>query len=600
MASPFASFLFIASSVDRLGFGGIRPRPSIRCGFPADSARVLPGRVERAGLYDWRAMTTARESDRLRTLLETGIAISSELSLDAVLERIVEAAATLTGARFAALGVIDRSRTALERFVTTGVDDETRAAIGDLPRGRGILGVLIRDAQVLRLHDLQEDPRSVGFPPNHPAMHSFLGVPILLRGVAYGNLYLTEKEGGDAFTEEDEELVTLLAAQAAVAVENARLYESSTAWSRQLESLNEIGNALVGELDLPKLLDLVATRLRDLIDARLVAIALPQGDLLRVEAAAGDVSEATMGIRLPGDSKAGRVLERRRSERIDSMLEDPEVHQESARLFAATAGLLVPLLARQEAIGVIIVHDKLGSDPRFGDADLRLAEQFAARAAIAVDLSRRVARDSLRRVVAGQELERQRLARELHDETGQALTSILLGLKAVEEARTSTETEAAAEQLRELVVATLQDVRRLAVELRPKALDDFGLVVALERLVSTFSETTGIAVELEATLGEARLPAEVETTLYRILQEALTNIVKHARARKVSIVLVRRDGKVMALVEDDGEGFDPDAMRADGLGLLGMRERVALVDGRLTLESAAGAGTTLAVEVPLP
>ena len=545
-------------------------------------------------------MATARESDRLRTLLETGIAISSELSLDTVLERIVEAAAALTGARYAALGVIDRSGTALERFVTTGFDEETRAAIGDLPRGRGILGVLIREAQVLRLHDLQQDPRSVGFPPNHPAMHSFLGVPILLRGVAYGNLYLTEKEGGDAFSEEDEELVTLLAAQAAVAVENARLYETSTAWSRQLESLNEIGNALVGELDLPKLLDLVATRLRELIDARLVVIALPQADALRVEAAAGDVPEPTIGIRLPRDSKAGRVLERRRSERIDSMLEDPEVHQESARLFAATAGLFVPLLAREEAIGVIIVHDKLGPDARFGDADLRLAEQFAARAAIAVDLSRRVARDSLRRVVAGQELERQRLARELHDETGQALTSILLGLKAVEEARTPVETAAAAEQLRELVVATLQDVRRLAVELRPQALDDFGLVAALERLASTFSETTGIAVELEATLGEARLPGEVETTLYRILQEALTNIVKHARARKVSIILVRREGKVTALVEDDGEGFDPDAVRADGLGLLGMRERVGLVDGRLTLESSAGAGTTLAVEVPLP
>ena len=192
---------------------------------------------------------------------------------------------------------------------------------------------------------------------------------------------------------------------------------------------------------------------------------------------------------------------------------------------------------------MIIVHDKLGPDPRFGDADLRLAEQFAARAAIAVDLSRRVARDSLRRVVAGQELERQRLARELHDETGQALTSILLGLKALEEARTPTETEAAAEQLRELVVATLQDVRRLAVELRPKVLDDFGLIAALERLASTFSETTGIAVELEATLGETRLPGEVETTLYRILQEALTNIVKHARARKVSIILVRREGR---------------------------------------------------------
>src|SRR5919201_4860117 len=189
-------------------------------------------------------MAKAAHSERLRTLLETGIAISSELSLDAVLERIVEAAAALTGARYAALGVIDRAGSALERFITTGVDEETVHAIGDPPHGRGILGVLIRDAKALRLHDIGEDPRSVGFPPNHPPMQSFLGVPIKLRGVAYGNLYLTEKRDGD-FTGADEELVGLLASQAAVAIENARLYESATRWLRQLESLNEIGNALI-------------------------------------------------------------------------------------------------------------------------------------------------------------------------------------------------------------------------------------------------------------------------------------------------------------------------------------------------------------------
>ena len=546
-------------------------------------------------------MATARESDRLRTLLDTGIAISSELSLDGVLERIVEAAAALTGARYAALGVIDRTGTALERFITTGIDEATRAEIGDLPRGRGILGVLIRDAAPLRLHALQDHPRSVGFPPGHPPMRCFLGVPILLRGVAYGNLYLTEKEGGEDFSEDDEELVSLLASQAAVAIENARLYESATAWSRQLESLNEIGNALVGELELTPLLDLVARRLRELIDARLVAIALPDGDNLRFEAAAGDGADELIGLMLPrARSKAGRVLERRRSERIDSVLDDPEMHQDTTRRLGARAALFVPLLAREDAIGVIVAHDKLGPDARFGDADLRLAEQFGARAAVAVDLSRRVARDALRRVVSGQELERQRLARELHDETGQALTSILLGLKAVEEARDVNGMRAAAEQLRELVVATLQDVRRLAVELRPKALDDFGLAAALERLTNTFAESTGIEVELEAGLGEQRLPSDLETTLYRIVQEALTNVVKHAHARKVSIVLMRRGSRVTALIEDDGEGFDLEQTRDEGVGLLGMRERVQLLDGRIKLESSPGVGTTLAVEVPLP
>jgi len=544
-------------------------------------------------------VSAGEETDRLRALVETGIAINSELSLDALLERIVEAAARVTGARYAALGVIDRAGTALERFVTHGIDPEAHAAIGELPRGRGILGVLIRDARPLRLPDIGEDPRSVGFPPHHPPMRGFLGVPILLRGVAYGNLYLTEKEGGD-FTEEDEEVVTLLAAQAAVAVENARLYQSATEWSRQLESLNEIGAALVSELELPRLLDLVASRLRELIGARLVTIALPVAADLRIEAADGDGAETSIGTTFPlHDSKTGRVLERGRSERVDSLLEDPEVHQDAARSFRARTGLYVPLVLRDRPIGVLVAHDKLGADQRFDSADLRLAEQFADRAAVAVDLSRRVARDALRRVVGGQELERRRLARELHDETGQALTSILLGLRAVEEADGRDDVRTAVGDLRELVVATLQDVRRLAVQLRPKALDDFGLVPALERLVQTFAETSGIRVDLEAQLGEERLPAEVETTLYRIVQEALTNVVKHAEASRVSILLVRREGSATAVIEDNGRGFNPATAPTDRLGLEGMRERAELHEGRLAVETAPGAGTTLVVEVPL-
>ena len=542
---------------------------------------------------------TAREgTDRLRVLVETGIAINSELSLDGVLERIVEAAARVTDAQYAALGVIDPAGTGLERFVTHGMTDEVEKEIGDPPHGRGLLGVLIHDAQNLRLHDLAKHPRSVGFPSGHPPMHTFLGVPIVLRGVAYGNLYLTEKGGGGDFTDEDEELVSLLAAQAAVAVENARLYESATSWSQQLESLNEIGGALVGELELGPLLDLVATRLRELIGARVVAIALPAGNGLRIAAADGSADLAAFDL-LERDSKTGRVLERGRSERIDSLLEDPEVNQEITRRLGASTGLYVPLLSRERPIGVLVAHDKTGRDPRFTSADLRLAEQFANRASIAVDLSRRVARDALHRVVAGQELERRRLARELHDETGQALTSILLGLRAVEEAGGPDEMRKAASNLRELVVGTLQDVRRLAVQLRPKALDDFGLVAAVEHLVQTFSEATAIRVDLEAQLGDERLPAEVETTLYRIVQEALTNIVKHAEASRVSILLVRRSGSATVVIEDDGQGFDPAKLREEGMGIMGMRERVELHEGRLTVESTPGSGATLVAEVPL-
>jgi signal transduction histidine kinase len=541
------------------------------------------------------------ELDRLRVLVDAGIALSSELSLDSLLQRIVETAATLTGARYAALGVIDKSGQALERFLTAGIDAETHAAIGDLPRGRGILGVLIREAKPLRLHDLADDPRSVGFPRHHPAMKTFLGVPILLRGVAYGNLYLTEKEGGEDFTEEDEELTQLLAAQAAVAIENARLYETSTRWLRQLESLNEISDALVSELELEPLLTLIARRLRELVDARLVLIALPNGGgALRVAAAEGERTYGVVGMRLEfAGSKAGRVLERGRSERVDSVLEDPEIDQQAARRLGVHSGLFVPLVVQGRPIGVVIVHDKAGPTPAFTDDDLRLAEALAARAATAVNLSQRVSRDVVDRVVAAQELERKRLARELHDETGQALTSILLGLKPLEQAVASDEGRAAVASLRELVVSTLQNVRRLAVELRPSALDDFGLVPALERLADTFREQTQIRVDLETNLGEERLPGEVETAIYRIVQEALSNVVKHAGASRISTLLTRKEGSVATVIEDDGLGFDPGAVGEEGLGLVGMRERVGLVGGQLRIESAAGTGATLVAEVPL-
>jgi signal transduction histidine kinase len=534
---------------------------------------------------------------RLRALLEAGITLASELSLDGLLQRLIELAAELTDARYAALGVIDPSGSRLERFVTHGIDPETHAAIGDLPQGRGILGALIADARPLRLHDLSEDPRSVGFPPNHPPMRTFLGVPVVLRGVAYGNLYLTEKLDGADFNEEDEELVTLLAAQAAVAIENARLYESSMRWSRQLESLNEVGNALARETDLDRLLDLVARRLQVLLEARLVTVQLPAGEHeLRIVAAAGEGAAEIVGTTSARDgSKSGRVLERRRSERVDSILEDPEVDRQLSRRLETRTGLWVPLLVQDRPIGVIAAYDKLGSfDRRFTDDDLRLAETFGSRAAVAVDLSERVQRDALRRVVSAQELERRRLARELHDETGQALTSILLGLKRLEGSGSN---EAVAE-LRELVVATLQDVRRLAVELRPQALDDFGLVVALERLTKGFSEQTGIVVDLEAGTVTGRLPSEIETAIYRTVQESLTNIVKHAHARRVSVLLAATSGKIKAVIEDDGKGFDP-SEPGDGVGLLGIRERMALLDGTLTVESGESGGTTIAAEVPL-
>ncbi|MDX6519711.1 MAG: hypothetical protein QOF08_316 [Gaiellales bacterium] len=534
------------------------------------------------------------------------MALTSELSLDALLLRLVEVASELTGARYAAIGVTNQAGTALDRFITTGIDDDLRRTIGDLPRGHGILGLLISDQHALRLHDLTEHPASVGFPPGHPPMRSFLGVPVQLRGVAFGNLYLCEKRGGADFSEEDDEIVSLLAAQAAVAIENARLYESATHWLRQIETLNEVGNAMLEEVDLPRLLALVARRLRELIGARLVVISLPvDSGELRIEATDGEGGESLVGRARSLDStKLGRVFSRRRSERVDALVDDPEVDRESVLQIAEATGVLprsalyAPHLKRDRSVGLIAVYDRDGPDPRFSDADQRLSETFADRAAVAVDLSQRVARDTLRRIVAGQEAERSRMARELHDQTGQALTSILLGLRAIEDAKPDQIRDRVA-GLRGLVTEALQDVRRLAVDLRPSTLDDFGVVTAIQRLCSDVAAKSGISIDFHATREGDRMSREVESCLYRVVQEALTNVIKHAAAGNVSVLLAPGERDLTLIVEDDGVGFDPATVDRARLGLVGMRERVALVDGSLTVESAPGGGTTLRVTVPL-
>ena len=539
--------------------------------------------------------------DQLRRVIEAARGIHRARSLDTLLREVVESAAELVGARFGALGVIDPTGTYLEQFITVGVDDLTRARIGDLPRGQGILGVLIRDATPLRLDDMSEDPRSAGFPPGHPPMKSFLGVPIMLRGHAFGNLYLTEKAPG-GFTDQDQELVELLASQAAVAIENARLYDTARRWTRQLDSLNELGTTLVTELDLDRLLEVVADRLRALLDARVVLIdlRLPDGSL-RVEGASGEGAGRLVGTISPAESKSHQVMRRMRSERVDSALEDPEIHPEGeAQQLDVQAGLWVPLVVRGEAIGVIAAADKTGRDPRFSDEDLRLAEAFGSRAAGAVELTRRVSRGTVRSMLQAQELERARLSRDLHDQTGQALAALLLGLNAARRADTLEDAQASLADLDGIVREALADVRSIAVRLRPAALDELGLGAALERLAGTVGDGESTQVSVTTTLNdERRLPAEIETAVYRIVQEAAANAIRHGGAGRVDVTVVTRPDIVIATVEDDGCGFDPAAVAAGRLGLAGMRERAGLFGGRLQIESTPGRGATVTVELPL-
>lgn len=369
------------------------------------------------------------DEERLRRLIAVGRSLVQQLDLEALLTQIVDVAREVTGARYAAIGVLDEARVELERFLARGIDDATRDRIGDLPRGHGILGLLITDPHPLRLHDLREHPRSFGFPAHHPPMRSFLGVPIVVRGRGWGNLYLTDKDGGD-FERADEEAAVILADWAAVAIDNAGRFEQQ--------------------------------RLRD--------------------------------------------------------------------------------------------------------------------------------------TMASAEQERRRWARELHDETLQGLGGLQVLLSsALRRSSDPPQLERAVRAAVEELGTEIEKLRTLITELRPAALDELGLEPALESLADRMAAVEGIVVRIEVALADGegrRLSPDLETALYRLVQEALTNAAKHARAERVDVRVAERDGLVELTVSDDGAGFDP-ALPHAGFGLLGMEERVALAGGTLELDSSPGAGTTI-------
>jgi signal transduction histidine kinase len=537
---------------------------------------------------------------RLRQLIDAGVEVGGEASLDDALQRTVEVAARLVAARYGALGILDRSGSHLERLITTGIDDATRARIGVLPSDHGLLRVLLRDARPVRVADVTKERQFLGLPPGHPPMRSFLGVPIFVRGVVYGDLYLAEKDGGE-FTEQDQEIVTLLAAQIAITIEKMQIHEGAIHWIRQLEALYDLTHSVLEARDVPRLLKLIAYRLREMIDAGGVLIALPAASGgLRVAAADGEGVANLVGYVIPPESKHARVFARGKSERIDSLLADPEVNQVVAHRVGGVTALIVPLIFQEKAIGVVSVFNKNGPDPHFTDHDLRLAEAFGDRAALAIHLSERVARETVDAILKAQEAERSRIARELHDEMGSALTAVLLGLAAIDGAPALPAARQASNALRETARSALESVGRMAFALRPSALDEFGLVPALAALGRGLEEQGGpkVVCEIDLPVG-LRLSADLETALFRITQEALTNVVKHADAKSARIILTRRERSVLLVVEDDGRGFSPVQSTSGGFGLVGIRERVTSVQGALDIESKCGAGTRLSIEIPL-
>jgi signal transduction histidine kinase len=473
-----------------------------------------------------------------------------------------------------------------------------------------VLGELIRDPRPLRLADVTAHPHSYGFPPGHPRMTTFLGVPIAIRGEAFGNLYLTDKAGGEEFTAADEELVIVLAEWAAIAIDNARLFQDVQRRRgeleravRGLEATATVARSVGFETDLERVLELVVKRGRALVEARSLLILLEEPSGLRVVYAAGERCEDVLGTRLQAEGTlAGSVLAAGSAARVPSLADRPGHGLESIT-GQATSAAVAPLGFRGRARGVIVALDRDRGSPVFDADDEHLLASFAASAAIAIPTAQSVEVERLRLSIQAAEEERKRWARELHDETLQDLSAVKLLLESGRRADRPEAKDDATRRALEQLVLTIGGLQNLITDLRPAALDELGVKPAVEALVARTAASSGLDVEARIDLAydsgraPSRLSGEIESTVYRLVQEALTNAVKHAGAERAWVEIIEDGRTVSVAVRDDGGGFDPEGANG-GFGLVGMRERVELVDGRLRIESAHGKGTVIRAELP--
>jgi len=437
-------------------------------------------------------------------------------------------------------------------------------------------------------------------------MRSFLGVPILIGGEPWGNLYLSEKRGGD-FSQADEEAVIILAEWAATSINNARLYETSERRRegleravRGLEATRDIAIAIGAATGLERVLELIVKRGRALVDAKTVLVMLREGPTLVIAASAGHVTDA-QGVRLPIDrSTSGRVLELGVAERISDVSNHLRISAAELGVPDAHTALLVPMTYRDETVGVLAAFDRGPEHDSFSEEDEQLLRTFAATAANAVAMAQSVEANRLRSTLEAADFERRRWARELHDETLQGLGALRLVLASALQ-RGDPDVNAAA--MRDAIGETesqIKSLRAMINDLRPSALDDLGLHAALRALIERHRrDELAVVGELDMPdprAGDARLGAELETSVYRLAQEALTNVAKHAQCSEARIAVIATDEDVVIEVHDNGEGFAVDA-KTPGFGIAGMRERVYLARGTLQIDSDAH-GTRLRAWLP--
>lgn len=538
-----------------------------------------------------RAGELLSTQERMRGLLAAVVSVSEDLSLDAVLERVVKSACTLLNARYAALGVIGEDQS-LSHFITVGIDEELTRRIGPLPTGHGVLGLLTSDPHPLRLHDLHEHPASYGFPEYHPPMVTFLGVPVRVRGKVFGNLYLTEKDGGEDFTAEDEELAVALAAAAGVAIENARLFEDARRRSRWLEVCMDVtGKMMDDERNITESsLDMIAATALMESDSALTMIGVSSdgGPELYVAAAAGERAPLLAGRSLALDSPA-----------IAEVLRTgvPTVFDDATDLLGAEDGtafgpiIVIALGPQGENQGLLILARSQGSGS-YSKVVVEMSAIFGSHVALALELART---HRLREQIMIF-TDRDRIARDLHDIVIQRLFAAGLSIQSLQRFITD---KTASERIRAVTTEldeTIRDLRNTIYSLRVSSGETELLSDLILRAVRNAAKPLAFAPRLNlAGPIDSEISEETAKHLLAVLSEGLSNAVRHSEAGAIEVSVDVNVENVTLIIDDDGVGLGTPEHRS---GLANMDQRAALLHGTLELESTSGSGTRLIWRIP--
>lgn len=535
-----------------------------------------------------------RARDQMHRLLEAVVSIGSGLDLETTLRRIIEAATRLVDARYGALGVIGEDRE-LQQFIPVGISEEEITRIDHWPRGDGLLGLLIKEPQALRLADLSTHPESYGFPAGHPRMRTFLGVPIRVRGEVFGNLYLTEKADSAEFDAEDEIVVTALATAAGIAIENARLFEETHRRETWLDASDEVTRSLLSGADTRAVLELIARRARRMAEADAVAIALPDnGELVAQVVEAGEEvdPERFRGRHAPvNGTLSGRAFRGGESFTVESVEEADEPTPLLSGLGLGPAAF-IPIGVAPSVRGLLVLGRRDGRPPFTGSA-VHMLHAFAGSAAVAMELAE--ARADAERLVVLEE--RDRIARDLHDVIIQRLFATAMSLmgtvRRIDDQKTAARVQTAVDDLD----GTIRQIRSTIFALQTVAEDRQWLRNQVLDLVQGVSDSLGFApsLHLDGPI-DSGVPDDLAEHVLAVLREALSNASRHANASRVFVVVRVNDG-VSVEVTDNGCGIPRNGRRS---GLRNLHERAEANGGTLNLETPKGGGTTLRWYAPLP